>query len=61
MATPHVTAAAALVIATGAIGSNPSASRLEARLMSTARDLGNRGIDRFYGAGLLDAGAASAK
>ena len=61
MATPHVTAAAALVIATGAIGSNPSASRLEARLMDTARDLGQKGIDRFYGAGLLDAAAASAK
>jgi len=61
MAAPHVTAVAALVIATGAIGPNPSASRLEARLMSTARDLGQTGSDRFYGAGLLDAAAASAK
>ncbi len=61
MATPHVTAAAALVIATGVIGSNPSAAQLESRLMSTARDFGTPGNDRFYGAGLLDAAAASAK
>ena len=61
MAAPHVTAAAALVIATGVVGSNPSAGRLESRLMSTARDLGSPGIDRFYGAGLVDAAAASAK
>ena len=61
MATPHVTAAAALVIATGVIGSNPSAGRLESRLMSTARDFGSSGIDRFYGAGLLDAAAASSR
>ena len=61
MATPHVTAAAALVIATRVIGSNPSAGRLESRLMSTARDFGNPGIDRFYGAGLLNAAAASSR
>ena len=61
MATPHVTAAAALVIATRVIGSNPSAGRLESRLMSTSRDLGRPGIDSFYGAGLVDAAAASAK
>ena len=61
MATPHVTAAAALVIATRVIGSNPSAGRLESRLMSTSRDLGRSGIDSSYGAGLVDAAAASAK
>ncbi len=61
MATPHVTAAAALVIATGVIGSNPSGSRIEARLKSTARDLGSPGIDRYYGAGLLNAAAATAR
>ena len=61
MATPHVTAAAALVIASGVIGSNPSPARLEARLKSTARDLGQAGPDSFYGAGLLDAGAATTK
>jgi serine protease len=61
MAAPHVTAAAALVIATGVIGSNPSADRLEARLESTARDLGQTGSDRFYGAGLLNAAAATSR
>jgi hypothetical protein len=29
--------------------------------MSTARDFGSSGIDRFYGAGLLDAAAASSR
>lgn len=61
MATPHVTAAAALVIASRVIGSNPSAGRLESRLMSTTRDLGRPGIDSFYGAGLLNAAAATTK
>ncbi len=61
MAVPHVTAAAALVIASGVIGSNPSPARLEARLKRTARDLGSAGTDRNYGAGLLDAAAASAR
>ncbi len=61
MAAPHVTAVAALVIATRVIGSNPSPGRLESRLMSTARDFGSRGIDRFYGAGLLNAAAATTK
>ena len=61
MAAPHVTAAAALVIATGVIGSNPSADRLESRLESTARDLGQTGSDRFYGAGLLNAAAATSR
>ncbi|MSX01875.1 MAG: S8 family serine peptidase [Actinobacteria bacterium] len=61
MATPHVTAAAALVIATRVIGASPSPGQLEARLKSTARDFGVAGRDRYYGAGLLDAGAASAR
>ncbi len=61
MAVPHVTAAAALVIASGVIGSNPSPAQLEARLKNTARDLGSAGTDRNYGAGLLDAAAASAR
>lgn len=61
MAAPHVTAAAALVIATGVIGAKPSASRLQARLMSTARDLGDPGADDYYGAGLVDAAAATSR
>ena len=61
MATPHVTATAALVIATGVLGSNPSPARLESRLMSKSRDLGERGRDSYYGAGLLDAAAATSR
>jgi serine protease len=60
MAAPHVTAAAALVIASGVLGPHPTVTAIEQRLMSTARDLGPPGKDHFYGAGLLDAGAATA-
>lgn len=59
MAAPHVTATAALVIATGVLGSSPSPDALVARLTGTARDLGPPGVDRRYGAGLLDAAAAT--
>ena len=59
MATPHATAAAALVIASGVIGSNPSPARIEQQLQETARDFGSPGSDRRYGAGLLDAAAAT--
>jgi serine protease len=59
MATPHVVAAAALVIASGVIGSNPSPARIEQQLQETARDFGSPGSDRRYGAGLLDAAAAT--
>ena len=58
MAAPHVSATAALVIASGVIGARPSPSRLEARLKSTARDLGAPGHDTRYGAGLVDAARA---
>ncbi|HKH16951.1 MAG TPA: S8 family serine peptidase [Solirubrobacteraceae bacterium] len=60
MAAPHVTGAAALVIASGVLGERPSPVAIEARLKATARDLGIRGTDRHYGAGLIDAGAATA-
>ncbi len=60
MAAPHVSATAALIIASGAIGARPSPAALERRLKATARDLGPPGPDDFYGAGLLDAGAATA-
>ena len=59
MATPHVTGTAALIIATGVLGKDPSPGRLMQRLMGTARDLGDPGADRRYGAGLLDAAAAT--
>jgi serine protease len=58
MAAPHVSAAAALVIASGVIGPNPSPGQIEARLKFTARDLGTGGPDFRYGFGLLDAARA---
>jgi serine protease len=58
MAAPHVSAAAALVIASGVIGAHPSPAAIEARLKATARDLGLAGPDSRYGAGLLDAARA---
>src|SRR4051812_30354228 len=58
MATPHVTATAALVIASGVIGAHPTPAQVEARLKRTARDLGTPGRDSRYGAGLVDAARA---
>jgi serine protease len=59
MAAPHVSAAAALVIASRILGAEPTAEQIIARLRATARDLGPRGVDTRYGAGLLDAAAAT--
>jgi serine protease len=59
MAAPHVSATAALVIASGVLGRKPSPRDVEARLKATARDLGPAGADDRYGAGLIDAGAAT--
>jgi serine protease len=59
-ATPHVTAAAALLIATKRLGAHPTPSQIKKRLQATARDLGAPGPDAHYGAGLLDVGAALA-
>jgi serine protease len=42
------------------LGSNPSPSRIVARLKSTARKLGGPQDRALYGAGLLNAAAASA-
>jgi serine protease len=60
MATPHVSAAAALVIASGVLGRHPTPAQVTARLRATARKLGGGGDERLYGAGLLDAAAATA-
>ena len=60
MSAPHVAAVAALVIASGVIGRNPSADAVERRLEATARDLGPPGYDSRYGAGIVDAGRATA-
>ncbi len=60
MATPHVAATAALVIASGVLGPHPAPSVLVARLTATARKLGGGGDESLYGAGLVDAAAATA-
>ncbi len=61
MAAPHVSAIAALIIASGVIGRHPTVAAIIARLKSTATPLGANGNDpRHYGAGLVDAGKATA-
>jgi len=60
MSVPHVAAAAALIIASGAIGAQPSPTAVLRRLEATARDMGTPGYDEDYGWGLIDAGAATA-
>jgi len=60
MAAPHVTAAAALVIASGVLGPNPKPADVATRLQITAVDVGLPGPDEIYGAGRLDAAAATA-
>jgi serine protease len=60
MATPHVTATAALIIAAGILGRNPTPAQIAAHLKATARKLGGPQDQSFYGAGLLDAAAATA-
>ncbi len=57
-ATPHVTAAAAMLLATGRLGTDPTPREVAARLEETARPLGSGRGDPHYGAGLLDIGAA---
>ena len=59
MAAPHVSAAAALVIASGILGEHPTPEAVEARLEATAIDAGIPGPDEVYGAGRLDAAGAT--
>ena len=59
MAAPHVSATAALVIASGVLGPDPTPEAIAERLALTARDLGVPGYDKRYGSGLLDAAAAT--
>jgi serine protease len=60
MAAPHVAATAALVIASGVLGPDPSPIAVQRRLEATARDLGAPGRDHLYGWGLVDAAKATA-
>jgi serine protease len=59
MAVPHVSATAALVIASGVLGPDPTPEAVERRLETTARDLGPPGYDTRYGWGLVNAAAAT--
>jgi serine protease len=62
MAAPHVSAAAALVIASGVLGPHPTVAAIIARLEDTASPLGAGGVNdsEYFGAGLLNAAAATA-
>jgi serine protease len=60
MAAPHVSATAALIIASGVLGRDPSPARIISRLRATARKLGGGGDEGLYGSGLVDAAAATA-
>jgi len=61
MAAPHVAATAALVIASGVLGSDPTPSAVRKRLLQTATPLGGESDRVDYGHGLLNAGAATAR
>jgi serine protease len=58
MACPHVSAIAALIIATGVIGKHPTPIAVQKRIEQTATDLGQPGPDRRYGYGLVNAARA---
>jgi serine protease len=60
MAAPHVAATAALVIASRVLGRHPTPAQVVARLRATARPLGGPSDHQLYGAGLVDAAAATA-
>jgi serine protease len=60
MAAPHVSAAAALVIASGVLGGHPTPGQIRLRLEQTAQPLGVGRPNDQFGWGLLDAGAATA-
>jgi len=59
MSSPHVAAAAALVIASGVVGTDPTPHQVEEQLKATARDLSSPGFDLRSGAGMLDIAAAT--
>jgi serine protease len=59
MAAPHVTATAALVIASKVLGPHPTPQAILNRLKATATPLGGPGDRGRYGAGLVNAAAAT--
>jgi serine protease len=62
MAAPHVSATAALVIASGVLGPHPTVAQIISRLETTATPLGPNGVDdpEYFGYGLVNAAAATA-
>jgi serine protease len=54
-----VSATAALIIASGILGRHPTPKAVEERLEATAVDVGPPGFDDAYGAGRIDAAAAT--
>lgn len=58
MASPHVAGVAALIVASGIIGPDPTPAAITERLELTAHDIGYPGYDTRYGFGLVNAGAA---
>jgi serine protease len=58
MASPHVAASAALLIASKRLGPHPSANAVEQRLEHTATDFGPTGYDTRYGFGEVNPAAA---
>ena len=61
MAAPDVSAAAAMVIASGVLGKHPTPTQIQNRLEATAHPLGNGQPNDAYGYGLLNIGAATRK
>jgi serine protease len=59
MASPHVAATAALMLASRVLGAHPTSAQVECRLKATAKPLGLPGPNRIYGSGLVDAAAAT--
>jgi serine protease len=59
MAAPEVSAAAAMVIASGVLGRHPTPAQIQSRLEATARPLGGAQPNNAYGYGLLNIGAAT--
>jgi len=59
MSSPHVAAAAALVIASGVLGRHPTPAQVLARLEATAEPLGGAVPNQYYGFGLINVGAAT--
>ena len=60
MATPQVAGTVALIIAGHVLGRKPTVAQITARLRASALKLGSPSDSYLYGAGLLDAAAATA-